>query len=181
MSATEIESIVSVCAEAREVEATPIPADEALRRLCRAVPSGAWKRGRKCGWGRTHYADPNARGECGNRYEPACGLSIIAAEVRRVGGQNTGGYEVEEGGLWLESDGSLWEVRAVDGSWSNWQGSSSGYTMEWRRYTDRYDLAEVAAKVRAAVEAYRDKCRARRVSGAAEATRLIAALDAAGL
>ena len=176
----DIVSVIGICDDARAVAATPVPADEALRCLCAAVPAAAWKAKRKTGWGRTHYADRDANGTCGSHYEARRGASIDAASVSRTGGQNSGGYEIDDSGLWLDEDGSLWCVVAVEGSWSQWQGSSSGYEYTWGRYRGEYDLAAVVVAVRDLVAAYRDRCRARRAAGSKEAGELLAALTAAG-
>lgn len=173
--------VIDLCRDAVAVAATPVPADVALARLCRAVPAKAWHPRRKVGWGRTHYGDPYASDTSGNRYELRPGLTIDAPDVREIGGQNSGGYEISDSGLRVEPDGSLWHVTVVDGSWSQWQGSSSGYTLIWGRYSQEYDLTVVVASIRDMVSAYRDRCQSRRATGAAEAAILMAALDAAGL
>src|SRR6185437_7065063 len=144
----------------------------------RAVPAAAWKRKRVSGWRRTHFADCNAAGTCGYTYDDRPGLTVCKYEVSRVGGQNAGSYEVSESGLRVEPDGSLWHVTAVVGSWSQWQGSSSGYTLTWSRYRGEYDLMAVVAAIHTLVETYRDRCRARRQAGAKEAGQLLAALAA---
>lgn len=163
--------------------ATPPPFAAALRSLCLAMPSAAWRTKRRSGWRCTHYADPNARGgEIGYVYEAVRGLLVRAPTSCDVGGQNRGRTVTSNGGLWLSESGCLYRAR-IAGSWSNWQGSTSAYEITWRSIgvDDLADdeVEQILTALRHRALAFRDRCRGAKQRGAAEANAILAALESA--
>jgi hypothetical protein len=181
-----ISLLETVSRECRDLASEPVPARAAWAAIASAIrPTGLTLTRRRSGWRRTHYADPNASGTSGCTYTEDIGIVLgdQSSGVRRAGGQNSGHYEFSADSdclFFSVLSGEIYELCDVDGSWSQWQGSSSSYELRWRRYegdiTDEM-LDAVVAQVAERLTKRRDFLRRRKVAGAAAATRILSALN----
>lgn len=182
-------TITALAAECASLATDPIPAREAWAALAatiRGVPMVKLTKMR-VGWSRTHYADHNALGTSGYEYDSRIRGIVVGDQgsgIERAGGQNGGHYVLGDSDcLFFSTDGRVYEVVAVEGHWSNWQGSSSSYSLTWREYqgdiTDEC-LEAVVADVVSRLTALRDDLRRRKVAGARMASRILSALESVG-
>lgn len=174
--------IVTMAAECDEL-AGPTKAEQLLVAIAKRLPQGIWRK-RPTGWGRDHYADCNARGgavETTFRDE-ADAICVAKFDTEWVGGQNAGSIEIKDDarGIYFCRDGRVLEVASVSGSWSQWQGSSSGYQIDgWRKISISEDVLDaVLSETRSQVESIRDEMRERHQSGAVECAHLLDILEA---
>ena len=157
---------------------------EAWRKLCHSLPDDLkWPNRRRTGWRRTRYGDCNANGINKTVGDIPCIYSGDVDSGREiVGGQNGGSYTYDADAddcLCFASDGAIYEVRDIDGSWSQWQGSSSSYSYQWQVYDgpiEDFVFAEVLSEVKSLLEEYREERKAKRKAGAKTAKALIDAL-----
>lgn len=180
-------TIDTLATECRTLATDPVPAHQAWQAICRAISGLPLRLGKqRSGWGRSHYGDPNARGSGpGYTYTGHRGIALgdQGSMVTREGGQNSGGYCYDaenDDCLFFATDGRVYEVCAVDGSWSQWQGSSSSYSLTWREYAGEISdesLAKVTEEIVWRLTEYRDDLLRRKVAGASAANRILAAMQ----
>jgi hypothetical protein len=175
-----IQQVTADALAAREVTDT---VKAALAALAQSLPSDIWRK-RKTGWHRTHYADCNAAGENKYHYEDRSDTITVRGYSKTAeGGQNGGSYALsdDDDSLYFTRGGRLETAVSVEGSWSQWQGSSSEYEVSFAEahgsYTDEA-LQQVVAKVGTRLEEYRANKIAKHAAGAAYARQLLAALAA---
>lgn len=181
---TEINTLLAEVATAKSaVEEIQQTAAESLGQLASALPSELWSK-RKISWSRSHYADCNARGNNEDtQYEADRDTIVISGcKPSTGGGQNEGHYYVgdDDDSLYFHRDGSLSTCTAVEGSWSCWQGSSSGYEMTFGRVeaTDAH-VARVLPVVERKLRKHLDALRVKHQAGAKTAKALLAPLESA--
>ena len=178
-------AITDLAAECLTLQDQAVPAYEAWRELAGVLRgTGVKLTKRRVGWGRTEHANPNANGTCGYEYDDHRGIQIgdPGKGVERAGGQNGGHYEFRADQadvlFFSVTDGRIYETCGCDGEWSNWQGSSSGYSLSWREYRGEVAcLDDVAQEALDRLTARREELRSRKEAGAADATKIITALQ----
>lgn len=133
-----LEQIEAIVADIKAIPSES-PAETLWRKIAALVPANCWPHKRKTGWRRTGYADCNANGINESIYNSFRGVRIgdYSSAVCTVGGQNSGDYRHDaddDDVLFFGSDGRIYEIASVAGSWSQWQGSSSAYEIGWCVY-----------------------------------------------
>jgi hypothetical protein len=185
---TMLSEVIAIADECVENKLENVPVRQAWRLLAAELKcAGITATKQRSGWGRSHFADCNASGgNSGYSYTGVIGFVIGSQDsmVSRCGGQNSGSYDFDAENnecAFFGLDGEIYEVCGVTGSWSQWQGSSSSYSLKWRRFVgeigDEY-FSEIIDKSLAALESRRDFLRSRHQAGASIATRVIDALKA---
>lgn len=177
---TEINTLLAEVATEKEAVAETMAA-ESLRKLAASLPTELWRK-RKISWSQSHYADSNARGANEDtQYEDSRNTIVIeGCEPSTGGGQNSGHYYVsdDDDSLYFHRDGSLSTCTSVEGSWSCWQGSSSGYEMTFGRVeADDATVERVLPVVERVLREHLDALRAKHQRGATAAKALLAALE----